>query len=42
MIIRRNILDEPILNACENIWKVATYQGDDYTSHCNWLPLFQK
>ena len=42
----RNFFDEPVktnLRAYENIWKIATGQGDDYATGCLLdYPLFQK
>ena len=42
----RNFFDEPVktnLRAYDNIWKIATGQGDDYTTGCLLdYPLFQK
>ena len=37
MIDRQNVFDQPIRNdliTYDNIWKVATGQGDDYTTGC--------
>ena len=42
----RNFFDEPVktnLRAYDNIWKIATGQGDDYATGCLLdYPLFQK
>ena len=37
MIVRKNYLDQPIINnkiTCENIREIATGQRDDYTTAC--------
>ena len=37
MIDGKNLFDQPIkadLRTCDNIWKIATGQGDDYTTGC--------
>ena len=34
MVNSENIFDQPIKNKYENIRKIATGQGDDYTTGC--------
>ena len=37
VINRRNFFDQPVknyINTYENIWKITTGQGDDYTTGC--------
>ena len=44
MIDRKNVFDQPVENdkaTYENVRKIATGQGDDYTIDCL-LDLFQK
>ena len=37
MVNGRNVFDQPVNNnliTYDNIWKIATGQGDDYTTAC--------